>query len=146
MNEKFPKGIEAAACGLIRRPDGKLLFTKSPKWSNKWVIPGGHIEIGESYIDAALREVKEESNINAKFVTLLLAGEIIDSPEYKRPAHFLYFTCLMTTDQTEPQLDNDELIEYKWVTPEEALQLDLAYPNNLVVNAYREYLQNHPLA
>lgn len=136
MDNNFPKGIEVAACGLVRRKDGKLLLAKSPKWSNKWVLPGGHIEIGETIIDATLREVKEETGLLTKYIQLLDAWEIIDSKEYKRPAHFIYFTSLVQTDQDEPTLDNQELVEYRWLTSEEALQLDLAHPNEVVLKKY----------
>jgi nucleoside triphosphatase len=146
MNNKFPKGIEAAAAGLVRRKDGKLLFAKSPKWSNKWVIPGGHIEPGESIKDAVIREVKEETQLDSKFITILLSGEMINPSNYKRQAHFVYFTCLLSTDQEEPQLDNNELVEYKWLTAEEALHLDLSYPNESVLKKYMDYLKTHPLA
>ena len=43
----FPRGVELV-CGVIIRKGEKILLAKSPKWRNKWVFPGGHIEPGES--------------------------------------------------------------------------------------------------
>ncbi|MBS4536680.1 NUDIX domain-containing protein [Clostridium sp. D2Q-14] len=33
---------------------------------DEWVFPKGHVELGESWIDAACREVKEESGVMLK--------------------------------------------------------------------------------
>jgi len=32
--------------------------------NNKWCIPGGHLENKEKSIDAAIREIKEETNLD----------------------------------------------------------------------------------
>lgn len=32
--------------------------------ANKWSIPGGHIQEGETYEEGAIRETKEETNLN----------------------------------------------------------------------------------
>ena len=56
-----------AGIGVILLKDGKILMGKrinshAPKFS----IPGGHIEIGESFEEAAIREVKEETGITIR--------------------------------------------------------------------------------
>lgn len=51
--QQFPRGIEVVSGTIIRNREGEILLTKSPKWNNKWVIPGGHIEPGESILHAA---------------------------------------------------------------------------------------------
>lgn len=41
---KYP---EPTVSAVIFNPAGKILLCKSHKWGNKYVIPGGHIELGE---------------------------------------------------------------------------------------------------
>ena len=55
--------------GVIRRPDGKYLITRrvltkawAPGW---WEVSGGAAQAGEESRDAVLREVKEETGLDA---------------------------------------------------------------------------------
>ena len=47
--------------------NGKILLTRRPKsmrifpWA--WVLPGGHIELGETFEEAVIREINEETGI-----------------------------------------------------------------------------------
>ncbi|MDE1833110.1 MAG: NUDIX hydrolase, partial [Candidatus Micrarchaeota archaeon] len=41
-----------------------LLLIRGYKWGDQWLIPGGHIEHGESVFDAARREAKEEVGLS----------------------------------------------------------------------------------
>ena len=46
---------------------GRLLLQDRVK--NDWkgyTLPGGHVELGESYVDACIREVKQETNLDIK--------------------------------------------------------------------------------
>ena len=42
---------------------GELLLLKSHKWPGKYVVPGGHVELGERLADTAIREAKEETGL-----------------------------------------------------------------------------------
>lgn len=56
---------------IILNPKGEILLIKSCKWRNKYVIPGGHIELGEKMINSLKREIKEEVGLkiyNIKFI------------------------------------------------------------------------------
>ena len=50
-----------AAGGVVVNEKNEMLFIYR---HSKWDLPKGHVEIGESFEDCALREVKEETGIS----------------------------------------------------------------------------------
>lgn len=58
----MPTHIVAAA-GVVENEQGEILLVKTHHAG--WVFPGGQVEVGENVIDAVIREIKEESGINA---------------------------------------------------------------------------------
>ena len=56
----IPKHIVSAAI-IVFNEQGEILLIKGPR--RGWEMPGGQVEEGESLIDAAVRETKEESGI-----------------------------------------------------------------------------------
>ena len=56
-----PKHILSAAA-IVLNDQGELLLIKGPR--RGWEMPGGQVEEGESLIEAAIREVKEETGID----------------------------------------------------------------------------------
>jgi len=65
----------------------------------------------------------------------VLSQDSIESEEFHRPEHFvlLNYTC-RTIGETDVTL-NEEAQEYRWVTEEEALQLDLNLPTQVLLEA-----------
>jgi nucleoside triphosphatase len=124
-HNEFPRGIEVITGTIIRNQAGKLLLVTSPKWKGKWVIPGGHVEPGETIMESAIREAKEETGLSVKPVTILYFRELIDSPDFHRKAHFISFLCVLEADTDVVQLETRELRDYQWVLPEEALLLQM---------------------
>lgn len=53
-----------AACVLVRNPNGKILAVSRKDDPNALGMPGGHVDIGEKDIDAARRELKEETGLD----------------------------------------------------------------------------------
>ena len=141
MNKKsqFPRGIETVGSAIIENPEGKILLVKSPKWLNKWLMPGGHIEPGEKIEEALLREAEEEIGIKLKSLGVITFGELINSKDFYRPAHFIYFDILCKTNTTDIKLDNEELTEYAWVDPKEALKWNLAESYDKTIKDYLKF-------
>ena len=88
INPKYPHGVEVVVGIVIENPKGEILLVKSPKWGDKWTIPGGHVDPGENIFKTAIREAKEETGLNCQ------------------------------SDGNNLKLDGDELKEYLWITPE----------------------------
>jgi len=62
--------IEAISCGgvVIHRGKVLLLYKNQNGKYMGWVMPKGTIEEGETFKQTALREVKEETNVNAEII------------------------------------------------------------------------------
>lgn len=82
---------------IMQRGDGKILLLKryKTKWrSGWWSLPAGHGEKGESFLQSAIRETKEEVGVDvqAKDVTF---SHINDSPSEEEDTEraSFYFIC-----------------------------------------------------
>jgi len=114
----------ATVGALIHDSTGKFLMIRTHKWSNKWGIPGGKIERGESSEQALIREIREETNLSLSDICFVMVQDCIDSPEFFRKEHFLLLNYLAKANSHEVIL-NEEAEEFTWVSAEEAIKLDL---------------------
>ncbi|MDL2246221.1 NUDIX hydrolase [Methanobrevibacter sp. OttesenSCG-928-K11] len=57
---------------IIFNEDGRIILIKRKNnpYKNFWAIPGGFVEYGETVENAAIRECKEETNIDVKLVAI----------------------------------------------------------------------------
>lgn len=122
----FPRGVEIVNTAIVKNKKGEILIARSPKWSNKWTLPGGHLEPGENLLESAQREAEEETGLKVKPVKIIDFNELIDSPDFHRPSHFVYYDCLLEFVGGKLKLEKHELSEAKWILPKKALKLDLA--------------------
>ena len=67
------KQIASVGVGILINKNNKILLIKrrSSHGATTWAPPGGHIDLGESVIDCAKREVKEEVGIKIKNLKVL---------------------------------------------------------------------------
>lgn len=120
INQNFPRGVEVVVGIVIENEKGEILLTKSQKWNNIWVIPGGHVDPGETIFATAIREAKEETNLDCDPIGIFNFGEMINQPDFHRPAHFVFFDVYCKTNGENIKLDKNELFQYKWLSLEKA--------------------------
>lgn len=75
--------------------DNYVLLERAKKY-NGYVFPGGHVELGETTIEALLRETKEELNCNINSYKLICALENIYELDNKTAQEINYFYELDT--------------------------------------------------
>lgn len=141
MNNTFPRGIELVTGCVIRNKKGEILLTKSPKWSNNWVIPGGHVEPGETIAQGAKREGEEETGLILSEGMFFYWGEIINPTAFHRNAHFVFFDYVFDITNQEVNLDNQELTEYIWVSSEKIFDFVIAAPTDITMRKYLEFIK-----
>ena len=106
-----------AAGGLIVR-DGDVALVHRPRYDD-WSLPKGKLDPGESWEDAAVREVEEETGIRARIVDELAPAHYRDRKG--RPKTVRWYRMDVQDEGTfEP---DDEVDEIRWMSPSDALEL-----------------------
>ena len=109
---------------LVSNENKEIFLARSHKWKDKWIVPGGHLDFGETLEACAKREVKEETNLDIEDVTLIDVQESVFSEEFYNKRHMIFLDYSAKVVNSDVIL-NDELQEYGWFSFEDALKLDL---------------------
>jgi phosphoglycolate phosphatase len=133
----------ATVGALLHDGAGQILMVRTHKWSNRWGIPGGKIERGESSIAALHREILEETALAITDVHFTFVQDSIDSPEFIRPEHFVLLNYVARA-LSKSVILNDEAEEFQWLSPAAALKLDLNQATRFLLNdpTTRSYIPN----
>ena len=103
---------------------GEMLLLKSHKWPGKYVVPGGHVELGERLEEAAIREAKEETRLDIYDLKFINFQQFIYGPSFWKKRHFIFFDFACKADSLKVEL-NDEAEEHVWVKLDDVLHLPL---------------------
>lgn len=102
--------------------NGKILLGKRNKKNmfGKWVLPGGRVEWGETIKETAVREIKEETNLDIEIIKFINHFEIMNLPE---DFHRVVFFHLAEAKNDNIRV-SDDLSEAGFFTLDEIKQMD----------------------
>ncbi len=111
-----------SAGGLVVRSGQILLILTGG--GNRWQIPKGHVEPGESPAEAAEREVREETGVHARVVATLpsIQYSFASRSNRKISKHVDYY-LLEYLSGSEQDFDPTEVDAARWVSWDEGLSL-----------------------
>lgn len=92
-----------------------LIFQRSRNkiYASQWRMVGGKVKHGETYFEAALRELKEETNMSTKcFWTVPTLNQFYEHSTDS--IHFIPAFAADVSDAKEPRLDAEHT-EYRWI-------------------------------
>jgi len=113
----------SAVAAAVVEKDGKFLLVKEVLENNKeyWIIPGGGVEFGETLEQAAVREIKEETNLDIKIVRFIGYKEVVRT-EFNYHAIIFFFLARPAGGEL---ILGDKAIDGKFFTPAEIKELSL---------------------
>ena len=110
-----------AAGALLWRDNSDLSLEVAlihrPRYDD-WSLPKGKLEMGETALQCAYREVHEETGIRATFTRQLGTVEYEESGQEKRVKYWAAH-CALTNSEFVP---NEEVDQLKWLSPNQALE------------------------
>ncbi len=112
MKSAYPDRPFAAVSMVIFKDDKVLLIRRGKEPDKgKLSIPGGRIELGETIMEAALRETKEECGIEIELIAPMQVSEFIRKDEEdKTKFHnvIINFVAIYVSGEVEAGDDADE--------------------------------------
>lgn len=120
MKREYPKHPIPAVGTVVFKDENILLIQRNkPPKAEQWSIPGGAQNLGEQLVDAASREVLEETNVEIENIKLIKTVDFIDKDE-NGIIRFHYSLIDFMADYKSGELNaGDDALNAKWVPIEE---------------------------
>jgi ADP-ribose pyrophosphatase YjhB (NUDIX family) len=107
-------GVPYGAHTIVYRPSGELLLVRDAT-ANQWVVPGGAVDGGESFREAAERELAEEAGVAAEYEGLgLLTRVEVRSEGYGTWGVLPLFAARAETYDPEVADPDGEIVDAGW--------------------------------
>lgn len=130
MTELIYKKEVNSCMGIVVTKKNNIIYVALLKDKNNfWVIPKGHSEASENFIDTAIREVKEETGINiskSEFIKKIYEYQYYADKEKCNKIVHVYLFQINLMEHIIPLL-KENFIDGKWFSINEAINI-ITYP------------------
>lgn len=133
---------------LVQRVGAKALISYKDKFLllregasdgtqiGKYQIPGGMVELGEPFMEALLREVKEETGLTVKPIAPVMVDGWLPTIEgIKHQIIAVFYLCEAESDKVILSHEHDK---YVWIDPKEVDNYDVPHP---VPQLFEKYVE-----
>jgi phosphatase NudJ len=101
---------------VVARKGDRFLLIQESKYGEPWYLPGGRVEAGESFADAAVRETREEAGVAVRVTGVIR----IEHMPTKAGSRIRVLFLAEPTDDAPPKSEpDDESLRAEWVALDE---------------------------
>jgi 8-oxo-dGTP diphosphatase len=119
MSESLPPPVPAVGVVCLRGDEVLLIRRGAPPRLGEWSLPGGRIEPGEGVRAAALRELGEETGVEARLIGLI---DVVDGIFPDAGRHYVLIDFVAEWISGEP-VAGDDAADAAFVPVQRALEL-----------------------
>ena len=116
MRSPLPAPVPAVGVVCLKGDEVLLIRRGTPPKQGEWSLPGGRIEPGERAIDAGLRELREETGVEARITGLL---DVVDGVFPEAGRHYVLIDYAAEWLSGEP-VAGDDAMEARFVALDQA--------------------------
>ena len=126
MSREYPdRPVAGVGAVIIERGRVLLVRRAAPPRAGHWSLPGGAQELGETFAEACVREVREETGLAVEVLGLVDVVDSITRDDTGR-VRFHYLLADMLAKPCGGALEaGSDVADARWFTPEEAFALPL---------------------
>ena len=141
MNRDYPERPFVGVGAVIWKNDKVLLVRRAkPPRLDEWSIPGGAQHVGETLVQAVLREVKEETDLSVTVIGLIdVVDGLIPDGDGKIKNHYTLIDYAATWQSGEAHA-GDDVAEVRWVGLDELKDYDLWSETERVIRKSATFL------
>lgn len=119
MTAPLPTPVPAVGVVCLRGDSVLLIRRGTPPRQGEWSLPGGRIEPGERAVEAALRELREETGVEAEITGLI---DVVDGLFPEAGRHYVLIDYAARWVSGEP-VAGDDALEARFVALDEVESL-----------------------
>jgi 8-oxo-dGTP diphosphatase len=126
LSREYPAQPITGVGIVVWHGDRVLLVQRAkPPRRGQWSLPGGAQQLGETLIDAARREVKEEAGLEVELGEVIVTLDLIERDADGRVRYHYVLIDFVAEASGAELRPGDDAAEARWFTLEEAERLGL---------------------
>ena len=126
-----PRPTLGAIAVVVHEGQTLLVQRRNPPNAGQWGFPGGHVELGETGLEAAARELLEETGVTATPTGYLTSVDVIGRDDDGTVQYHYLLAAVLCTYVSGTPIADDDAMDAAWVTVEAALSGDRPLSENV---------------